>query len=320
VDGRQPGHQEYFNLLFHELKHAGLLNVEGDVKWRRDFQKYYDFLAFEPQLLAQISKEYGSRFLNVLLINSKKYVLLCRQFGSRKHKRLLRTAVYFTLLGCILDDMLDRGSSIKKAEAAKKLGWEYGKDYFTGFAPAKSGSAIDLIFGQLAEGFRMIQRMDGERYAYIISLIQRAVEAELFAEGACAAKGVICKENKEAVMDKSVLFAVIPAEITLAGYQGLSADDRKLFTCIGHIFALVDDVCDYYEDLESGQKNIIVDQVRRSSEKEAVKQAVSSIAAQLEYLKEKADSSFYQFIWEEVKEWALSNAELREKIWTWQIS
>lgn len=360
MDGRgQDGREEYFDLIFDEFKRAGLLPGANDGVWRMDFEDYFQFLAFDPVILEQVAQTQGGRFRNVLLVNSKKNVLLCEQFGAPKDKLLLRTAAYFTLLGCVLDDMADHGGRAQKAEALGRLRWDYCREYLVHFQKAKDDSLTELLFGQLSEGFRRMRELNEKRYERVLQMVHRAVRAEAYAEGAGGSPGWEemagnaggspgwekmagnaggssgwekmagnaggCPDLQEPweldmVLDKSVLFAEISSEIALAGCADLSDDGRRILACIGRLFAWVDDVCDYYEDQKSGQKNLMAVHAAGSGITAAARRAVRRIAADLEDLREHTDSCLYDFIFHEIKEWTLSSRELRERIWKWQIS
>lgn len=347
MDGRgQDGREEYFDLIFDEFMRVGLLPGANDGVWRMDFEDYFQFLAFDPVILEQVAQTQGGRFRNVLLVNSKKNVLLCEQFGAPKDKLLLRTAAYFTLLGCVLDDMADHGGRAQKAEALGRLRWDYCREYLVHFQKAKDDSLTELLFGQLSEGFRRMRELNEKRYERVLQMVHRAVRAEAYAEGAGGSPGWEemagnaggssgwekmagnaggCSNLPEhgeldMVLDKSVLFAEISSEIALVGCADFSDEGRRILACIGRLFAWTDDVCDYYEDQKSGQKNLLAVYAAGSDITVAARQAVRRIAADLEDLKEHTDRHLYDFFLHEIKEWTLSSSELRERIWKWQIS
>lgn len=310
-------HKLYFDFLFASLEKEGLLpDGSSTIKWRRDFQKHYDLLEFEPYISSLLLKEYGLGFENVILVNCKKNILLSEAFGEKpnqkSNQKLLKTAVYFSLLGCVLDFLLDNGSSVQKMEAREKLGWEYCKEYLVGFACAKSKSAVDIIYEKLAIGFSELKHINPQRYACLLELVKEAIGAELYVADAKQ------PDTDEAlVRNKSVLFVQIAAEIALAGKLELSPVERDAIMCIGKIFALMDDVCDYYEDLEKKQKNMIAARISQGNWEGVLRQAIEELVANLDVLRASVNEVLFAFIKEEVRDWTMSCPELRERIWSY---
>ncbi len=298
--------EAYFDLLFQCLHEIELLPVETSNHWRMDFQKYFEMAEIDLRIIYRMREQYGVGFENVFLINCRKNVLLCDNFRTCRDKALIRTSVYFTVLGCLLDYLLDHGNHGQKREAGRKLEWDYCKDYFLSRRAAKEHSAIDLLYEKISSGMHVICKYNRAHYENIIGLVKTASAAELKVNG--MDRGFF---QETAVLSKSVIFVQTAIEILLAKKEKIENADRTLIKELGYLFALMDDLCDLYEDLEIGQMNFLMKYADREI---PVKAVVRELAEGLQRLKEHFDRPLYEFILQELREWAMSNSELRKRI------
>lgn len=303
--------EKYFSILFQKLKKFDLLpNPKNIAQWRWDFQKYYRNSKIESHIFADIRAEFGVGFENVALVNCKKYTLLSKFFCNKTNILFLQTAVYFTLLGCIMDYLLDNGSIHQKKTAQEKLSWEYAKDYFEDFKEAKSNSIIDQLYAFVAKGFSDIYGYDLDKYYNLIGMVKNVIQAELYVVDT---KTITFEYPM--VMDKSILFILIASEIALIESQKIGGNS-KIFYLIGEVFAWIDDACDIFEDMKNGQKNMVWYELNKNNNMEIIlEKVVQTIYHHLELIKKYTNIEIYQFFLAETQEWVFSCKELREKIW-----
>ena len=302
----------YYDLLYKCLDKNNLLPVEAEDQWRTDFQKYIEETEIDLNIISEMKAAYGIGFENVFLVNCKKFVLLCRSFKVKRNKLQIQTSVYFTVLGCLLDWLLDHGNANQRQEAQDKLNWDYCGDYFCKAISAKDNSVIDILYEKISLGMCAILRYNHERFDYIINMVKAAIDSEL----------AVSIENSGTILDncilnKSVLFVQIAAEIVLAEKEKMTDSDRKLIADVGYAFALIDDLCDLYEDMESGQMNLLM--THGISDDIDIEIVINSIVNQLteklHSIQEMTDSPFYEFVLHEIREWSMSSMELRKRMW-----
>ena len=208
--------------------------------------------------------------------------------------------------------LMDHGNINQRHEAEVKLDWDYCGDYFCKAISAKDNSVIDLLYEKISLGMCAISCYNHERYDYIIDMVKAAIDSEL----------AICIDNSrmilvDCILNKSVLFVQIAAEIVLAEKEKMTAGDRKLIADVGYAFALIDDLCDLYEDMESGQMNLLM--THGISDDIDIEIVINSIVNQLteklHSIQEMTDSPFYEFVLHEIREWSMSSMELRKRMW-----
>lgn len=313
VDGKFIHKKQYFDLLFCCLCDHELLSTGQQNKWRMDFQKYFDMMEIDRNILSKMKEKYGVGLQNVFLVNCKKSVLLCENFGIDQNKKLMQSYVYFSGLGCLLDYLLDFGNREQKAEAEQKLNWDYCKDYFLTYTSAKDNSPIDLLYEKVSAGVSEIAVYNPYNFALIIELTRRAISAE---QAVVADEVESCGD--EIILNKSILFITTAVEILLTGKAEGKEADRELVRRMGYAYALIDDLCDLYEDMEIGQRNLFMKYMSAFSTEvgmeEIIRWAVSELEEQLQIMKENFDKPLYEFILQEIREWGLSNEELRDRL------
>ena len=304
--------KKYFDLLYHCLNDNKLLPIEDKNQWRIDFQQYFEASEIDTTIISEMKVQYGIGFENVFLVNCKKCILICNNFGVRKNKLLIQTSVYFTVLGCLLDWLIDHGNAKQRQEAENKLSWDYCGDYFCKEVGAKDNSAIDFIYEKISVGMCEISHYNHERFEYIIDMMKLAIDSEL----------AVCIENEkmiynDIILNKSVLFVQIAAEIVLAEKESITSNDRKIIADIGYAFALIDDLCDLYEDMESGQMNLfrVYDIGNSNDIGIIIKSAVHELIKKLHIMEKQLDNRLYEFVFQEIREWSMSSVELRKRIW-----
>lgn len=306
--------EKYFDLLFGCLYDSDLLPITGQDIWRYDLQSYFERTGIDGAIIEKMKEQYGIGLQNVFLINCKKNVLLCDNFQVTRNKILIQTAVYFTALGCLLDYLLDHGNNEQQAEARKKLNWEYCKCYFMKKTVAKSTSVIDILYEKVSSGLDEIYMYNSERFEYIVQLIKLAVDSEMNVN-----HGNLKIIEKDLILNKSIIFIKIAAEILLCSKKRVKDDDKGLIENLGYVYALIDDLNDLYEDMEIGQMNLLMEYDKELETVDGVKKIIKfildEISKKLQVLAKNFDNRLYELILHEIRDWSMSNAELCKRIW-----
>ena len=296
--------EKYFDCLFENLEKLQLI-PPVDSSWRLKLESAFQRSKIEPALLSKLYGEYGITFLNVVLMNCQKNYLLCRQFSVDVNRRLFHAALSFTILGCVLDFMLDSGNEELRQNAREKLSADYCAYYFVKFGKSKNDTAEDYLFEKISQGLYQIRSISIDKYSKIIGMIKKAAEAEVYVLNEnCTDENIVCK---------SLEFIRISSEILLSEKE-LTDYDRRLIDSIGYSFALIDDLCDYFEDEANGQANLVSRMVG-TDESIIVNNMCKKLAHHMDVIKNCAIKEFYSFIINELSEWTLSCIDLRLRIW-----
>ena len=156
--------KEYYDYLFEILKDYSLL-PKNEVAERVVFQHSFDVLKFPDGLISKIRSEFGVGFENVFFTNARKALLVRNNYTEEPSLILERTAVYFAVLGCILDFMIDNGTEKQRKKAFHCLSLENCKWYFTDFSLRKTNSVVDELFEYIGNGLRYIKTFDKNKYS-----------------------------------------------------------------------------------------------------------------------------------------------------------
>lgn len=313
VDGKSFTKEQYFDELYNALEKTKImLDKTNYIKSRVNLETYLKKYYFDERIIRKIKNDYNIRFNNVFLINSKKFYLISKLYLEKTNKYFIETAIYFIVLGCLLDALIDNGLEYQKREAKNKIDINYCNDYLINFNKAKENNAIDLLFEKVGEGLKQIKEIDESYYIEIIELIKRAIESELYVVSKCSLDNEKCM-----IQNKSILFSVISLKIALIGNKY----DDDIFFSIGELFALIDDLCDYFEDKISLQKNIIISKIENEKYDFVINSTVNRLEELLEEIKNKTNKEIYNFFIFELFDWILGCPEINERIKQrkWQI-
>lgn len=302
---------DYYSQLFLKLKQHGFLyDKQINIYWRKDFQYYFNLFDWDLNFINYLQKNYEFNAYNILLINSKKCFFLSSFFDVKFNANKIKYGIYFILLGCYVDFVLDNGSTKQKLLVKEKLSWNYCSNYFEKGKIVKSECPIDILFQFVGCGLQEIKNYNIERYDYVINLIKKSIISELD----------VINENitfsDELVKNKSILFVAIAMIISF--YNCLDFD--KLKNCafsIGNIFSIIDDLCDVQEDKNQKQKNIVLDRINNDSKQYlyVINYFIKELEKEFYYLQSFTNNTIYMLILAEVQEWTLSNKNLKERIW-----
>lgn len=304
--------QKYYELLYFTLKKHGLLfNRKVNLSWRKDFQLYYECLKWDQELIENMQAEFGFDGKNVLLVNSKKIIMISDFYNSDVDVEILKSSVLFTLLGCLMDYLLDKGTVEQKEVARWKLSWEYCSSYFESGITARTNSVIDTFYQHIGESFQIIKRDHCLVYKEMIFLLKLSIDAEL---------KVVNDQNivsSDVIVTKSVIFVVLSIMISVYS-SNLYEKARRIAYWIGESFAIIDDLCDIYEDIEYKQKNMVYEmmKVNYNQLSQMIDGLVTQIEEKLQNIAIYTNEIIYNMIKAEVQEWTMTNQYLRERWWS----
>lgn len=296
--------KEYYDYLFEILKDYSLL-PKNEVAERVVFQHSFDVLKFPDGLISKIRSEFGVGFENVFFTNARKALLVRNNYTEEPSLILERTAVYFAVLGCILDFMIDNGTAKQRKKAFHCLSLENCKWYFTDFSLRKTNSVVDELFEYIGNGLRYIKTFDKNKYDEILELIRKAADSEIYVSGEMS--------ESRSVTDKSILFVIISLKIITADLQ---IEENALFEHIAYAIQLIDDVCDVFEDKVAGHSNpILLLLTGSNNDYSIISNAANEILGHMNAIKENGSASLYDFVMYEIREWCMSCTYIREKVW-----
>ena len=272
----------YFSALKRELSLRGL-DRPFRHDWRRTFQQALDEADFPESFIKFMTEKAGTALLNVLLVNCRKCVLLCRMKGIVPDKVLMRAAVGYTVLGCMADAAFDGGDT----ESVQRLFTEKLERYLASEIQCHD-SPEDALLSFISAGIGRIRRSDQEKAEHICSLIRRSAQAETDSHG--------CQTSWEDTAERSVIFVRTSAELLLSQCV-LTEEDDDTFRLTGIIYACIDDLCDYFSDRETGQKNL--------TELLGMKEVLRMLDDSFSALKRSASEEYYDFIRCQTGEWMI---------------
>ena len=293
----------YFRELYVALTDIGL-KPEGGSEWRIGLESSFKKLKLSDDIILALKREHFVPFFNSLLVHNMISVLLCKFLNAKFEPLNARGSVLFTLLGCVLDNMLDNGTELQKKDVLHKLSRPYRDNYFTTLTPPLSDSCSDLMFAELSIFFDRLRKADMSRYEFILDKINTSADSEI-----CTINGICSEKN---ILDKSVLFTEISCEMLFCNTK-LDDDDRGLFNAYSYILTLIDDLCDYYSDLDRGYSNLL--NYMEGSQSDKIKKAVSLLNEKLEYFRNNTNTALYDVLKGIAGEWMLGCDELRGLIW-----
>lgn len=295
--------KEYFEYLFFQLKSHSLLPTAENTE-RVTFQHCFDALKFPIGITQRIKDEFGLGFEHVFQINSRKALLIRDNYSNGSSHVLERTGVYFSVLGCILDHMIDNGSNIERKRAVEYLNMKYCSHFFKDFGSRKTDSVIDELFEYIGIGLRKIKEQNVKAYVDIVDMIYEAIESELFVSGE--------ESRSSSVTDKSILFVIIALKIMTAD---LLIDNDELFEHIAYSIQIIDDVCDVYEDRNAGHYNPILTQLKDQDYRIVIDSSLTALSLHINAIELFGNTALTNLIHYELSEWCMSCQYIREKVW-----
>lgn len=201
-------------------------------------------------LLNRIYEKYGFDLHRNVEDNIEKFLLWRREFCTADNDEAVYAAVYFVLYCCLADKILDsvRFSQKDKMNVCNEL------EGFWNQRDTESQTFPELTeMGQKVRTFLIADKQrKNSRFTLLAQKMERAFSSECFMFYHLLDKFDETMELSK-LTDKSVEF--VSAAFWIAAYD--VNDDRmeKAAETIGEIFWLIDDVCDYISDIQTGSMN-----------------------------------------------------------------
>ncbi len=310
ADGKMMDQVQYYEALYRELAAHRL--VPGSNLWRIGLDEAVDEIGIDKGLFTALKKKYRACFHETALINAKKNLLLCRNFHVEVSKRLIASSVYFSVLGCVLDFLLDSGVPEFVKTAKERLSWDFCKKAFAEFGISETENEIDRLFYEVSQGMKILRHQNRIHCEKILETIRRACLSELRAAGMLDSGSG--KETE--VYNKSVLFIRAALMLALGGEKQWNGEENRAIETIGSLYAYMDDLIDVFEDEESGQWNIVSLQLKAGRPAvQVIEDTVGRIEKGMLTLKAWFDVEFTDLLENELREWLFSNPYLAEKFY-----
>ncbi|MGN1319060.1 MAG: DUF5685 family protein [Lachnospirales bacterium] len=301
---------EYFKKVLNVLGDYNLLyNVKNDIINQIDIQEYIDYLSFDCNILELCRKEFSFGFESIAIYNCKKYYIAAECFAVAD-MIYPRTAAYFTLLGCILDFLIDEGENELRDFALNCLKWDNCKKYFIRKTMANSNSVIDIIFAELSTAFDIMKKVNFNKYCFLINKLEKAIKSQIY-----VSTNLENLHNKEIslITDKSVIFSEIG--IIISAFPN---NDYRIYECanaIGNCFMLIDDICDLYKDIANNRYNFLTTKYANNESNinsildriiNDIENIIQNIVNQMNRIRINSNEYFYNFILYEIRHWSKS--------------
>ena len=295
--------KEYFEYLFLQLKsHSPLPTAENAE--RMTFRHCIDVLKFPNGIIQRIKNEFGLGFEYVFQVNSRKALLIRNKYSDVSSLVHERAGVYFSVLGCILDHMIDNGSNAERKKAVEYLNRKNCSHYFENFGARKTDSVIDELFEYIGSGLQKIKKQNAGAYADIVDIIYKAIGSELFISGE--------DSQSSSVTDKSILFVIAALKIMTAD---LCIENDELFEHIAYAIEIIDDICDVYEDKNAGHDNPILTPLKDQDYRIVIDTNLTRLSSHINAIDLFGNTALTNLMHFEISEWCMSCKYIRERVW-----
>lgn len=264
-------------------------------------------------LLGRVYENYGFDMQKMCAPNYNKFVLWQKNcFGGYNEEELL-AAVKFIVFCCLSDKILDspRFSDAEKECVCRKL----NIDLFTQRTPFSSEmfGELDELLNDIRKFLVSQQIQESSHYAMIINKMRQAFVSEIY----MYRNPLLCEESVTEteltlMVDKSVEFEI--AAFLLAAATSIQMHEIKTAKCIANVFWLIDDLCDFVEDIKCKRKNSVLfyctwemgemcltERVEKSFQK--IDMLLDMLEKNIFEIKQSANRDLYEYILNEIWEW-----------------
>lgn len=312
--------KQYYNLLYEKLIH--MHQDEFDYCLARDnsasipppIGEKYSALKL---LLDKVEQKYGFN----MKLNYAQLTLWQRRFCAPNESELKENAFYasgaFVLFCCLIDNFLDspRFTVADKEDVYKKI------EQFDG-AIYKNNKFLELDI--LIEQFLFFLNSCSEdancKKAYLRTEINRAFTSEIYMYKSALHKDSRLSDAEfNLLVDKSVAFE--KAALLTASYGNNSAKSLKAAEVMGNIFWLIDDLCDFVEDIRENRKNSLLLYCVKENTNYSLEERVEMVYQNIEIpiqqlfqnineLRTVAGQELYVFMMNQIWKWAFRVREV----------
>lgn len=307
--------KEYFATLYENIisknaslflgcdeKHLSDIPIEGNC-----FERLYE-------LLNQVENNYGFDMQKMILPNYKKFVLWQRCFLNDFDATRVKIATEFIVFCCLVDKILDsnRFSDSDKELVCQKLNARY---FFAEHEYKSDGFfELDILLNNIRSF--IVNSKSQEEQEKLLCFIDKALVSEVYMyRNTLEMNDKMSKSEHHLLIDKSVEFE--KAAFLLASFGNNTKKSESSAENVGVIFWIIDDLCDLIEDMGCKRRNSILFMGVNSEEVVELSQRFNIACANLNIfieilfenlnnLKDNSNTTFYNYILNEVWEWCTS--------------
>jgi len=271
-------------------------------------------------LLDTVEAKYGFDMQKICAPNYNKFVLWQRAFpGGSVNDRM--AAIKFVVFCCLVDKILDspRFTEAEKEAVCRKVDVRH----LTAEVPYQSESfpEIDALLNDIRIHLIAPEWRDSACLPMLLKKMDRAFTSEIYMwKNPLLLRESFNKGDLHLLVDKSVDFEL--AAFLLAS-QCMDHPDAAVARYIAIAFWLIDDLCDFVEDIHCKRRNSLlfccVPTDETISLEERIELAYSNLEKMivlletcLKKLKSCTNSELYQFILNEVWEWSFNVRRMAE--------
>lgn len=255
----------YLSKVLSALKKYNLQMTTQLFDFRRKINDKYGYLYFkhinDQVLITRLSNEtkLSKRVIyNSLIEQYIKYSLWQENFSQEINADIsyFDVAINFNIMCCVIDNALDNDDKyLNKDKAMRLVNWENLEKYFL-FKEEYiyEGDVIDYLMRKVILSLQKMFNENKTRYLYIFERIKSAIESEEYMSK------LPMKEISDynLLINKSIKFE--ESCFLLVAFNNEEDIHRinELSELIAHIYWLIDDICDLFEDYRKGNNNSIL--------------------------------------------------------------
>lgn len=217
-------------------------------KVNKAFQK----LEYNKDLIKECEEMVGKTLENIVKMHAAFFKLLRKTFGLKEDESRVQMAIEYSLMGCVVDKLLDAKETDNKEQYI---------DYLKRFSLIEYdenalGNALNDLWKSINRAYMQnvapLSRMD----LMIRECVAQAHKSEVFT-ATHSLKSYNVKKSD--VIDKSVKFTMAGILMALSDIPEAKFDEvNGCAADIGTVFCLVDDLVDFYVDIREEQVSSLV--------------------------------------------------------------
>lgn len=208
-------------------------------------------------VLDVVQSKYGFDMQKMCLPNYNKFLVWQKNNSGKVNYQEMLVAIEFIVFCCLADKILDsqRFSDAEKEKVCQKLdvGLFLSEDEF------ESGYFVemDILLNNIRR-FLVQENIKKHPYYRIIEeKMEKAFKSEKYmSKNFLKPVEKMKMEEMPLLIDKSVEFEIVA--FLLGVFSDISEDALVISKCIANIFWLVDDLCDFVEDIKFKRKNSVL--------------------------------------------------------------
>lgn len=306
--------KDYYNYLYHRLI------VKNETLFRNCNEKKMvaiplPDLTFDKllQLLNIVEDKYGFDMQKMCAPNYNKFILWQHSFPGANTNDIL-VAIKFVIFCCFVDKILDspRFTEAKKEAVCKKINIQNFKSkelYQSDIFPE-----MDILLNDIRSYLFALKRQNSVYLPLILEKMNRAFISEVYMwKNPLLLQESFNRDEFHLLIDKSVEFELVA--FLLVSWRSQDSNAANAAQYIATIFWLIDDLCDFVDDIQCKRKNSVLfynvptEKVTSLEDRielayQNLEQMIILLETCLEKLKLCIDHALYEFVLNEVWEWS----------------